>query len=169
MAETKMMKRIMPIMAVTAFALATGALAVAVNVTQWSGVMTGDPNPINWDATLQYWTKEAQQAGDKYAFLSQVDNSDNPMGIWSGDAHSLSALAETLETTRENLVQQMESSGYRAIILYIEQQTLIEACLVNINDKLKPHYLNAARCNPPTERELMGFPPLDSKSGKGGN
>ena len=111
-------------MAAAAIVLAAGN-AEAVNVTESYPGAT-----LDWDGTFRMWTEEAQKAGEKCAFQA---NTDKSMGIWSSDAHSLIAIAATLGITRENLVVAMDqSSWYRAEILYVEQQTLIEACLANI-------------------------------------
>jgi hypothetical protein len=130
-----MMKRIMMITAVAAFALAAGCAtqpAHAIDVTQWRPAVSGDR--IDWDGTLQLWTDEARQAGDKCALQAYADylSHRNSMGIWSSDAHSFSAIATTLGITRENLVTAFEeSSEYRERVLFLEQQTLIAACLTN--------------------------------------
>jgi hypothetical protein len=67
-------------MAVAAFALATGAQAV--DVRRWTAASTGDP--IDWDATLRYWTQAARQAGQ----LS-LPTCVNPLGIWTSDVLTL--------------------------------------------------------------------------------
>jgi len=128
----KMMKRIIMITAVAAFALAAGAQAI--NVTVWTPAQAESKCTIAWDATFKYWTEQAQKAGDKYAAQAHAGKS---LGIWSSAAHSLSAIAANREMTRENLIAAMEeSSWFRANVLYGEQQTLAEACLANINEKL---------------------------------
>ena len=125
-----MMKQKIILMAVTAFVLA--AEAQAINVTVWRPAQAQEEDTLVWDAIVPDLTEEARQAGDKYAYASQA-HGETSMGIWSSDAHSLSAIAANRGIARENLVSAMEeSSEYRSEILYLEQQTLIEACLANL-------------------------------------
>jgi hypothetical protein len=122
----------MKIMAAAAALTLVAGNAQAVDVTVWSPAMEGCT--IVWDAIVPDLTEQAQLAGYKCAYQTYKDNS---MGIWSSDAHSLSAIAANRGITRENLVSAMEeSSEYRSEILYLERQTLIEACLANVKYRL---------------------------------
>jgi hypothetical protein len=111
-----MMNKMITIMAAAAaLVLATGN-AKAVDMRRWTAASTGDP--IDWDATLRYWTQAARQAGQ-----DGIQTCANPMGIWTNDVLSLSAVAKYLGLSPDDLDS--------ADVLYFERQALIQACLVN--------------------------------------
>jgi hypothetical protein len=57
--------------------------AEAVDVTKWKGE---DPRvEVLWDATLQSWTQEARDSGDKFASPAYTAKT---LGIWGSEAHS---------------------------------------------------------------------------------
>jgi hypothetical protein len=110
--------------------MVAAALALAVGEAQAVGLTTWCPEcPTEWDATLRAWTDLAWKAGDKYAAASQAPS----LGVWSSEAHSVSAIAANLGITRENLVAAMEGdSYYRQMVRDFERHILIEACLANV-------------------------------------
>ena len=101
--------------AAAALVLATGN-AKAVDMRRWTAASTGDP--IDWDATLRYWTQAARQAG-QLSLPTWV----NPLGIWGSDILTLTGVAKYLGLSPEDLDS--------ADVLYFERQALIQACLVN--------------------------------------
>jgi hypothetical protein len=109
-----MMKKMMIIMAAAALGLVAGN-AEAVDVTKTPAM--DNRIETDWVGTAQYWTRKAQEAGDKLARQAQAD-----LGIWSSAAHSKSAIEAALGWTNMDQVQ----------ILYIERQKLLEVCLQNL-------------------------------------
>ena len=113
--------------AAAAFALVAGnAEAVDVRATMYPGVFCRSCVTL-WYETFRSWAEAARDEGAKCAIGASMCHS---MGVWSSDAYSVSAMAATLGITTENLAREMaDDSWNRTVILYLEQQKMIEGVL----------------------------------------